>query len=86
MSGIARSSVVIFVGQRSISMSTSPLSTVMLRRSVGSSVFHDAETLIEIGGTATLAIKSQEDSVTFPAISREFLDENGNALPIKGMV
>ena len=47
---------------------------------LGSSVFHGARTLIEINGEAVLAIEPPEDGSSFPTISGEFSDENGEKL------
>ncbi len=47
---------------------------------LGSSIFHGARTLIEIDGEAVLAIEPPEDGASFPTISGEFSDENGQEL------
>lgn len=47
---------------------------------LGSSIFHGADTLIEIDGKAVLSIKPPEDGASFPTISGEFSDENGKEL------
>jgi hypothetical protein len=47
---------------------------------LGSNIFHGARTLIEIEGAAVLAIKPPEDGMSFPTISGEFSDENGEEL------
>jgi hypothetical protein len=47
---------------------------------LGSSIFHGARTLIEIDGDAVLAIEPPEDGMSFPTISGEFSDENGEEL------
>ena len=47
---------------------------------LGSSIFNGARTLIEIDGDAVLAIEPPEDGMSFPTISGEFSDENGEEL------
>lgn len=47
---------------------------------LGSSIFHDAKTLVEVDGKTVLAIEPPEGGASFPTISGEFSNEAGQEI------